>query len=116
MRPTDLADVSAALAEFSKERDWQQFHSPKNLAVALSVEAAELLERFQWLSEDASRHLGPDDIARVAEELADVQIYLVILADALGIDLLDAVGTKIEKNRTRYPAELVRGSAGRQRP
>lgn len=99
------------LRQFAKERDWEQFHSPKNLVMALSVEAAELLEHFQWLSEDQSQNLDPDRLAAVAEEIADVQLYLVRLADRLGVDILRAVNAKTLKNEARYPADKVRGSA-----
>lgn len=99
------------LRQFAKERDWEQFHSPKNVVMALSVEAAELLEHFQWLSEDQSQNLDPDSLAAVAEEIADVQLYLVRLADRLGVDILQAVNAKTLKNEARYPADKVRGSA-----
>lgn len=99
------------LRQFAKERDWEQFHSPKNVVMALSVEAAELLEHFQWLSEDQSQNLDPDRLAAVAEEIADVQLYLVRLADRLGVDILQAVNAKTLKNEARYPADKVRGSA-----
>jgi NTP pyrophosphatase (non-canonical NTP hydrolase) len=113
----DLADLTTALREFARERGWEQFHSPKNLATALSVEAAELLEHFQWLNEAESRGLDPKRIADVAEEAADVQIYLLMLADKLGIDLVESATAKIEKNRSKYPANEVRGSAKkRERP
>ena len=99
------------LRQFAKERDWEQFHSPKNLVMALTVEAAELLEHFQWLTEEHSQNLAPDQLAAVAEEIADVQLYLVRLADRLGIDILQAVSAKTLKNEARYPADKVRGSA-----
>ena len=98
------------LRQFCGERDWDQFHSPKNLASALSVEAAELLEHFQWLTEAESQRLPPEKRAQVADELADVLVYLVRLADKLGVDLLDAAAAKIDKNALKYPAGKVRGS------
>jgi len=107
----DLSALANMLRAFAHERDWEQFHSPKNLAMALSIETAELMEHFQWLTEDESRELDPERVAAVAEEAADVQIYLLMLADKLGIDLIAAVTAKIEKNRARYPADAVRGSA-----
>lgn len=106
-----LVQLRDALRQFAAERDWDQFHSPKNLASALAVEAAELLERFQWLTEDESRNLSPADLARVREELADVLNYLVRLADKLDVDLLEAARDKIGKNALKYPAEKARGSA-----
>lgn len=100
-----------ALRQFAAERDWDQFHSPKNLAAALSVEAAELLERFQWLTEDESRHLPPAELEKVRQEMADVLNYLVRLADKLDVNLLDAAREKIKLNAQKYPADVVRGSA-----
>lgn len=108
----DLNGLQHQLRTFAGERDWNQFHTPKNLAMALNVEAAELLELFQWLTPDQSRELGdalPHDA--VADELADVLIYLVRLADVLDIDLDAAVRTKIARNAVKYPVEQVRGSA-----
>lgn len=107
----DLEEIRQRVASFAKERDWDQFHSPKNLAMALSVEAAELMEHFQWLSEAQSRELDDDTLAAVADEIADVQVYLVRIADSLGVDILSTVKTKMEKNAQKYPAEKVRGSA-----
>jgi dCTP diphosphatase len=95
---------------FVAERDWDQFHSPKNLAMALCVEAAELMEHFQWLTEAESRSLAPDKLAEVRDEMADVLVYLVRLADKLDVDLLDAANKKIAKNAEKYPAARVRGS------
>lgn len=99
------------LRAFAEARDWQQFHSPKNLAMALVVEAGEVVEHFQWLREDESAALEPERKAAVAAELADVLAYLVRLADTLGIDLLDAAAAKLVRNEERYPADKVRGSA-----
>jgi len=109
--PDGLALLRNALRQFAAERDWDQFHSPKNLASALAVEAAELLERFQWLTEDQSRHLPPAELAKVREEMADVLNYLVRLADKLDVDLLDAARDKIVLNAQKYPVEKARGSA-----
>ena len=100
-----------ALRQFAAERDWDQYHSPKNLASALSVEAAELLERFQWLTEDQSRNLPPAELARVREEMADVLNYLVRLADKLDVNLLEAARDKIKLNEQKYPADKARGNA-----
>ncbi|HLX81412.1 MAG TPA: nucleotide pyrophosphohydrolase [Burkholderiales bacterium] len=98
------------LRKFVAERDWDKFHSPKNLAMALSVEASELMEHFQWLTEEQSRRLTPEKLAEVRDEMADVLVYLVRLADKLDVDLLDAAAKKIEKNTLKYPADKVRGS------
>ncbi|MFV2045443.1 MAG: nucleotide pyrophosphohydrolase [Anaerolineales bacterium] len=99
------------LREFAAERDWDQFHSPKNLAMALIVEAAELVEHFQWLKEEESALLPGDKLAEVEQELADIQIYLIRLADKLDIDLMAAVASKIEINAKKYPADKARGSS-----
>jgi len=104
-----LSDIRDTLRSFAAERDWEQFHSPKNLAIALSVEASELLEHFQWLTDKASTELPPDTLARVREEMADVLLYLVRLADKLDVDLLDAAQRKIELNAKKYPADKARG-------
>jgi len=106
-----LEQLRAAVRAFAAERDWDQFHSPKNLAMALSVEVAELLEHFQWLSEPASRDLSPEQRSEVASEMADVLIYLVRLADQLDVDLLRAAHAKMAVNAHKYPADQVRGSA-----
>ena len=99
-----------ALRKFAAERDWDQFHSPKNLAIALSVEASELLEHFQWLTEAQSSALPADKREEVRDEMADVLLYLVRLADKLEVDLVDAAEKKIAKNAQKYPAAQVRGS------
>jgi NTP pyrophosphatase (non-canonical NTP hydrolase) len=106
-----LDELAARLAEFARERDWDQFHSPKNLAMALAGEVGELLEHFQWLSEEQSRGLAPATREAVALELADVLLYLVRLSDQLGIDLTAAALRKIALNAEKYPAGQFRGSA-----
>jgi len=108
-----LEALRQRLAAFARERDWEQFHSPKNLSMALIAEAAELVEHFQWLSEEQSSRLAPDKLEEVRLELADIQIYLVRIADRLGVDLIRAAQEKIEMNEVRYPVEKVRGHAGR---
>lgn len=108
---SSLDDLRNQLRDFARERDWEQFHSPKNLAMAMIVEAAELVEHFQWLSESQSQTLDPEKREQVAQELADVLLYLVRLADRLDIDLMDAASRKIEINARKYPADKVRGSA-----
>ena len=106
-----LEDLRNQLREFARVRDWEQFHSPKNLAMAMIVEAAELAEHFQWLTEAQSQALDPEKREQVAQELADVFIYLVRLADRLDIDLMDAAQRKLVINAQKYPADKVRGSA-----
>jgi len=96
---------------FAKDREWDQFHSPKNLSMALTVEAAELMEHFQWLTEAQSRTLGPKQKAEVAKELADIQIYLIRLSQVLDLDLIVASGRKLSDNAAKYPVEKARGSA-----
>ncbi|MET3496933.1 nucleotide pyrophosphohydrolase [Variovorax boronicumulans] len=100
---TELQQLTDALRTFAKDRNWEPFHSPKNLASALSVEAAELLEHFQWLTEAQSRSLPPDKRAEVGAEMADVLLYLLQLADKLGIDLIDAARSKMRVNASKYP-------------
>jgi NTP pyrophosphatase (non-canonical NTP hydrolase) len=106
-----LRVLQRRLAEFAAARDWQQFHSPKNLAMALSVEAAELVEEFQWLTEQQSRELDAERRERVRLELADVFIYLLRLAHTLDVDLLRAADDKIALNERKYPADRVRGDS-----
>jgi NTP pyrophosphatase (non-canonical NTP hydrolase) len=108
---SELDALRDRLRQFTEARDWDQFHSPKNLAMALSAEAAEIVEHFQWLSEAQSAQLPPEKREAVATELADVLLYLVRLADKLGVDLAQAARRKIEANERRYPSDRVRGSA-----
>jgi dCTP diphosphatase len=105
-----LNTLRDTLRKFAADRDWDQFHSPKNLAIALSVEASELLEHFQWLSDADSSALSPDKRAKVTQEVADVLLYLVRLADKLEIDLATAAMAKIELNAAKYPVDKARGS------
>ena len=100
-----------SLRQFAEERDWEQFHSPKNLATALVVEAGELVEQFQWLTDEESRTLSTEKLGRVSEELADVLLYLIRLADKLDVDLLQVANKKIETNHAKYPIEKSRGSS-----
>lgn len=95
---------------FREERDWDKFHSPKNLSMALMVEVAELVEHFQWMTEKESRILPENELAKVKDEIGDVLIYLVNLADKLGLDPVQAAHDKIVKNIEKYPAEMVYGS------
>jgi dCTP diphosphatase len=108
-----LEDLRSAISAFIQERDWEQFHSPKNLAMALSVEVAEIVEHFQWLTEEQSQNLPPEKLAEVKEEIGDVMIYLTELADKLGIDPVEAAEAKLEINKRKYPADLVRGKASK---
>ena len=111
--PLDLEAVAEFLRRFAAERDWDQFHTPKNLAMALAGEAGELLEIFQWLTPEQSAAVGGDPARRraVEDELADVLQYVVRMADVLGIDLAEAVWRKLRENEERYPAGEVKGSA-----
>ena len=106
-----LGELRKCLREFAHQRDWEQFHSPKNLSMALIVEAAELVEHFQWLTPEQS-HALPENIRREVElEMADVFIYLLRLADLLGVDLVEAANHKIEINAVKHPVSTVRGGA-----
>ena len=107
----DLAELKLRIRDFVAERDWDRFHSPKNLAMALSVEASELVELFQWLTEEESASPDAERKRRAAEELADVLWFLVRIADRLDIDLLEACETKIAANAKKYPAARVRGQS-----
>jgi NTP pyrophosphatase (non-canonical NTP hydrolase) len=108
---TTVGALKEAWARFVAERDWNQFHSPKNLAMALAVETAELMEHFLWVDNDASHAIARDPVTReqVADELADVTGVVLALCNALGLDLSDAVRRKMAKNEHKYPAEKVRG-------
>ena len=108
---TRLEDLSRRIAEFATARDWDQFHSPKNLSMALSVEAAELLEHFQWLTEEQTLTLTAEKLAEIESELADVFIYLVRLADRLEVDLHAAAERKLDVNETKYPIDKAKGNA-----
>ncbi len=107
----ELARLRALVRQFVDERDWDQFHTPKNLSSALSVEAAELLEHFQWLQTGRPGELGPEKLVQVRHEMADVLVYLVRLADKLDVDLMAAVEEKMVLNQAKYPADKVRGDA-----
>jgi len=111
MSSPSLAGIAERLRAFAAERDWDQFHSPKNLAMALVGEAGELAAEFQWLTEAQSQAPDPAQLARIRAECADVLNYLVRLADKLGIDLIAAAHDKIDDNARRYPADLVRGNS-----
>jgi dCTP diphosphatase len=108
--PDSLHDLAQQLDQFAKDRDWQQFHSPKNLASALVVEAGELLEHFQWLTEAQSHALDPDKRDAVGAEVADVLLYLIQLASSLSIDPIAAAQAKLQHNALKYPVERARGN------
>lgn len=109
--PDSLRDLAQQLDRFAEDRDWQQFHSPKNLASALVVEAGELLEHFQWLTEAQSRALTPEKRDAVGAEVADVLLYLIQLTTALGIDPIVAAQAKLQLNELKYPVDLARGTS-----
>jgi len=108
---TTLQELKEAFARFVRERDWEQFHSPKNLAMGLAIEAAELMEHFQWIDAAASREVTRDPavLGEVADEVADVACYLLALSNTLGIDLSEAIKGKLVKNAAKYPVEKCRG-------
>jgi dCTP diphosphatase len=108
---SDLEQLRKQLRDFAAAREWDQFHSPKNLAMALSAESAELLEIFQWLTEDESRTLSAEAKAAAADEIADVLLYLIRIADKLDIDAVDAAHRKLAANERKYPAGKARGNS-----
>ena len=111
MNLTELEALREQLRDFAAERDWDLFHSPKNLAMALSVEAGELLEVFQWLTEEQSRRLSPEALVAAGDEVADVLLYLIRLSDKLGIDPIAAAHRKMLSNARKYPADKARGNS-----
>lgn len=113
MPQDSLNDLNQRLKTFAVERDWEQFHSPKNLAMALIAECAELVEHFQWLTEEQSRNLSKDKREAVALEMADILIFLIRCAERLDIDLIDAANRKLAINEARYPKDKVYGDARR---
>jgi dCTP diphosphatase len=106
-----IGELRQRLRQFAAERDWEQFHTPKNLAIALSVEAGELLEHFQWLTPEQEAQLSAEQLGRVRLEMADVLLYLVRLADRLDVDLVGAAMDKLAINAKKYPVELAKGNA-----
>ena len=108
-----LYDLSKQLAEFARVRDWEQFHSPKNLSMALIAETAELVEHFQWLTEEQSGNLPMEKFEEVRMEMADIQIYLLRMAERLGVDLVAAAQEKMTINEQRFPVDKVKGDARR---
>ena len=106
-----LVEVLERIRSFRDERDWLQFHDPKNLATSIAIEAAELLEEFQWQTNEQSRRHAAQNLEAISDEIADVAIYLIELTDVLGIDLRDAILAKLEKNAAKYPVEKSRGNS-----
>jgi NTP pyrophosphatase (non-canonical NTP hydrolase) len=112
----ELAPLAERLRGFARARDWEQFHTPKNLAMAVAGEAGELVAEFQWLTPDESANPDPDTLARIRSELADVTLYLVRLADVLGVDLVEAANTKLDEGERRYDADRYRGTIRKAPP
>ena len=108
---TTLQDLKVRMAEFVRERDWEQFHSPKNLAMSIAIEAAELMEHFQWMTVEDSKNLKPEHLVDIGEELADIIIYSLSLSNTLGLDLSQTVLDKMVKNSRKYPSDKVRGKS-----
>lgn len=106
-----MKELIEKLRKFTKERDWEQFHSPKNLSMALTVEAAELMEHLQWLTDEQSRNLDAETRKKVEEEIGDIQIYVARIADKLGFDPLEAARKKLAKNAKKYPVAKAKGNA-----
>lgn len=106
----ELRDLQTALRRFAEEREWQQFHTPRNLAASISIEAAELLEHFQWLTDEQSLQIPQERLEQISHEVADVLIYLLQLSDKLGIDPIEAAKRKLAINAAKYPADKSRGS------
>jgi len=108
---TTLGQMRKWVARFVEERDWRQFHAPKNLSMSLAIEAAELMEHFQWIDVEASRAVrhAPDKLSPICDEMADVLCYLLALANELDVDLSEAVEKKLSKNAAKYPVEQCRG-------
>ena len=111
---TTVAELRRRVADFVAARDWEKFHAPKNISMALAIEAAELMEHFQWITAQASRQVGadPDKLAAVGEEMADVLCYLLALANELDVDLAETLQAKMVKNEQKYPADEYRGRYG----
>lgn len=106
---SDIDQLLTRIRNFADERDWGQFHSPKNISMALSVEASELLEHFQWMSQHDSKNVSAEKKAEVADEAADVFLYLLRLCDEMDIDLVETANSKIDKNAVKYPIEQSKG-------
>ena len=113
---TSVQDLRQVVRQFVEERDWKQFHSPKNLSMALAIEAAELMEHFQWITSDESRQFDAAAKAAVGEELADVMCYALAMANELELDIARTLHSKMKKNRTKYPIDDFRGRFGHNDP
>ncbi len=109
-RPDSIEQLRARVNQFVEERDWTQFHSPKNLAMAMIVEASEVVEHFQWMTEEESRNLSAEQKKQVGQELSDTLVYLLRIAEVCDIDLLEAANQKIELNAKKYPVDKAKGS------
>ena len=107
----DIDSLKEKISLFAKARDWEKFHTPKNLACALSVEAGELLEELQWMSDEDQKNINEEKIKAISEELSDIITYAIRISDVLNINLSDAIAEKIKKNEKKYPAEIVKGSS-----
>lgn len=110
---SELEELRQRIRHFRDERDWMQFHNPKNLACSIAIEAAELLEKFQWLTPAESDAASRDKRDEIADEIADVAVYLIELADNLGIDLAQAIRDKLDHNAAKYPVDKAKGSAAK---
>lgn len=104
-----MNDLIKEIRAFNEDRDWDQFHSPKNLAMALIVEVAEIVQQLQWLTQEESKNLSNEKLGEIREEIGDAIIYIANLADKLGIDPLEAAREKLEKNKLKYPVDVVKG-------
>ena len=113
---TTLAMLRKEVQSFVDKRDWEKFHSPKNISMALAVEAAELMEHFQWISMDESRKLEPEKLREVSEEISDVFCYLMAISNTLGLDMTEIFHSKMIKNRKKYPADEFKGRFGKDDP
>jgi dCTP diphosphatase len=111
MATDEIQRLQQAIEKFARDRDWEQFHTPKNLAMAMSVEAAEVVEIFQWLTDEQSKSLSQEKVADLADELADTYIFLLKIAAHYGIDINQAASDKIRKNELKYPVEKARGNS-----
>lgn len=111
MQFNELENLRIELRKFVSDRDWNKFHSPKNLAAGLNIESSELLEIFLWLTEDESYNLNEDKLQRLKDEIGDIMIFLLNLTDKFNLNLLDCAREKLEKNKIKYPTEKVKGSA-----
>ncbi len=107
----EIADLRDRLRKFNHDRDWSRYHSPKNLAMALAVETAEILELFRWMTEEESANIEPSIVGEIEQEIGDVMICLINLADKFGIDVLSAAARKLEINESNYPVEKAKGNA-----